>query len=78
MPVALDMPEPRPPDPGRIVDLVSSHTDLSPNGEGRLRGICPFCGSRAFVVRPPYGTFHCFRCGEGGDARAFAARISAR
>ncbi|MGH3677804.1 MAG: CHC2 zinc finger domain-containing protein [Mycobacterium sp.] len=40
-----------------------------------MRGVCPFCGSTAFRVRPGHGTFHCFGCGDGGDGRMFATKI---
>lgn len=63
-----------PDEPGRIVEVVTAHVALAAAGD-RLRGNCPFCGSRAFVVRPAHGTFHCLVCGEGGDAARFAAVI---
>ncbi|MGW5051546.1 CHC2 zinc finger domain-containing protein [Actinokineospora sp. NPDC004072] len=68
---------PEPPGGQGIAELVGRHTALHPSGPGRLRGTCPFCGSRAFVVRPVHGTFHCFRCGEGGDGPAFTTKIGA-
>uniref|UniRef100_UPI003F49B125 CHC2 zinc finger domain-containing protein n=1 Tax=Amycolatopsis sp. CA-293810 TaxID=3239926 RepID=UPI003F49B125 len=64
-----------PPGPHGIVEVVSPHVKLSPLGDSQLQGACPFCGSRAFRVRPTHGTFHCFGCGAGGDARMFAAQI---
>lgn len=67
-------PGPGPSDPGRIVELVRESTALLPFGEHQLRGSCPFCGSLGFRVRPAFDTFHCFGCGEGGDAAAFTAR----
>lgn len=65
------------PDPARpgIVELVGQYTVLQLSGPGDLRGSCPFCRSSAFHVRAGHGTFHCFGCGEGGDAGKFAARI---
>ncbi|EME59263.1 CHC2 zinc finger domain-containing protein [Amycolatopsis decaplanina] len=67
---------PEPPGPNGIVKVVAPHVELSPLGDSQLQGSCPFCGSRAFRVRPAYGTFHCFGCGDGGDAQMFAAKIS--
>jgi DNA primase len=66
------------PDPDNIVDLVGRHVRLRPLSDHDLRGRCPFCGSTAFRVRPVFGTFHCFGCGEGGDARTFTAKINDR
>lgn len=64
-----------PPDRRRIVEVVAAHIRLDPvqpgTLSGRWRGTCPFCGSRSFHVRPEFGTFHCFHCGQGGDAGAF-------
>nr|WP_192747044.1 CHC2 zinc finger domain-containing protein [Amycolatopsis roodepoortensis] len=61
--------------PRGIVEAVSPHVELSPLGDTQLQGACPFCGSRAFRVRPAYGTFHCFGCGAGGDAPMFEDKI---
>lgn len=69
------LPAPEPSGPLGIAELVGRHTTLRPGGQGQLRGACPFCGSPAFVVRPEYGTFHCFGCGDGGNARAFTAKV---
>lgn len=54
------LPAPEPLGPLGIVELVGRHTTLRPGGQGRLWGACPFCG---------------LRCGEGGDGRAFTAKI---
>ncbi|WNV82922.1 CHC2 zinc finger domain-containing protein [Umezawaea sp. Da 62-37] len=67
-----------PPDPRRIVEVVGRHTTLRPLGETQLQGLCPFCGSTAFRVRPDVGIFLCWRCGDGGDAAMFTARIDNR
>ena len=67
-----------PPSGHGIAEIVSLHALLRPiGGDSRqLAGSCPFCGSRAFRVRPQHGTFHCFSCGEGCDGRMFLAKIN--
>jgi DNA primase len=60
-----------------IAEMTSQYTVLHPHGNGHLRGTCPFCNSTAFIVRPTYGTFHCYRCGLGGDATEFLHRVAA-
>ncbi|MEV6872243.1 CHC2 zinc finger domain-containing protein [Amycolatopsis sp. NPDC051128] len=69
---------PEPPGAGGIAELVGRYVQLSPLGEQQLRGDCPLCRSRMFRVRPSHGTFHCFGCGVGGDARMFAAEVGHR
>lgn len=64
-----------PPDLSLIVRVVGQHTTLRLMGGGRLRGVCPFAGSSAFRVRPGQGTFYCFGCGAGGDARMLTSQI---
>lgn len=66
------------PGPGEqgIVEIVGRYTTLQPFGETQLRGDCPFCRSSALRVWPTFGTFHCFCCGDGGDAAAFAVKIT--
>ncbi|MCE7001651.1 CHC2 zinc finger domain-containing protein [Kibdelosporangium philippinense] len=72
------MPNPQSPDPDTITNVISRHTALRPLSGHDLRGVCPFCGSTAFRVRPAFDTFYCFGCGEGGDIRAFIAKIENR
>lgn len=67
-----------PPGPGRIAEVVGHHTTLRPFGADQLQGKCPFCGSPMLRIRPRHDTFHCFSCGEGGDAQAFVAKIERR
>lgn len=57
-------------------DLISAHVDLRHAG-GAWKGLCPFHDERtpSFVVTPARGTFHCFGCGEHGDAIAFVMAI---
>jgi DNA primase len=58
-----------------VVELVGQHTTLRRLGGAQLQGACPFCRSTALRVRPSHGTFHCFGCGEGGDAAMFLTKI---
>jgi DNA primase len=55
-----------------IVPLVEETVRLRKSG-GRFTGLCPFHQERtpSFSVTPARGTFHCFGCGEGGDAITF-------
>ena len=57
----------------RIDDVVGEYVALRNAGGGALKGLCPFHDEKtpSFNVRPNHGTFHCFGCGEGGDAIAF-------
>ncbi|WP_413803992.1 CHC2 zinc finger domain-containing protein [Streptomyces iranensis] len=57
---------------------MGQYTALSPLGEQQLRGDCPFCRSPYLRIRPGHGTYHCFGCGAGGDARMFAAKVGHR
>jgi DNA primase len=77
MPVtAVGTPQFDPPNSSGIVARVSEHTTLRTFSDTLLQGVCPFCGSAAFRVRPePLGTFHCLRCGEGGNSTMFLAKI---
>ena len=60
-------------DRNRIDDVVGEYVALRNAGGGALKGLCPFHDEKtpSFNVRPSHGTFHCFGCGEGGDAIAF-------
>ncbi len=55
-----------------IAELVGERVQLSRAGRN-LKGRCPFHQERtpSFVVSPERQTFHCFGCGEGGDAFSF-------
>jgi DNA primase len=58
-----------------IVDLVGRHVSLKKAGRS-FKGLCPFHHEKtpSFVVTPERGTWHCFGCGEGGNAFAFLMR----
>ncbi|PJI93397.1 DNA primase [Luteimicrobium subarcticum] len=61
----------------RIDEVVGEHVTLRPAGVGSLKGLCPFHDERSpsFHVRPQVGRWHCFGCGEGGDAISFVQKI---
>jgi DNA primase catalytic core len=67
------------------VEAVKSALDLVAIVEGRTRlrrqgssykGLCPFHAEKtpSFSVLPERGTYHCFGCGEGGDAIDFVRK----
>jgi DNA primase len=58
-----------------IVDLVGRYVSLKKAGRSH-KGLCPFHHEKtpSFVVTPERGTWHCFGCGEGGNAFAFLMR----
>jgi DNA primase len=55
-----------------MADLVGTRTDLRRVGS-RWVGLCPFHEERtpSFSVDAERGLYHCFGCGEGGDAISF-------
>jgi len=56
-----------------IVDIISETVRLRRTGSS-YSGFCPFHDNTrtpAFSVFPDTGTWHCFGCGEGGDAFSF-------
>lgn len=58
-----------------VVDLVGRYVSLKKAGRS-YKGLCPFHHEKtpSFVVTPERGTWHCFGCGEGGNAFAFLMR----
>ncbi len=58
-----------------IVDVVGRHVRLKKAGRSS-KGLCPFHHEKtpSFVVTPERGTWHCFGCGEGGNAFTFLMR----
>lgn len=64
-------------DRARIEDIVSHYITLKPAGVGSMKGLCPFHDEKtpSFNVRTHVGRYHCFGCGEGGDAISFIMNI---
>ncbi|MBM7830698.1 DNA primase [Agromyces cerinus] len=60
-----------------IADIVGEHVSLKSAGVGSMKGLCPFHDERSpsFHVRPGLGYYHCFGCGESGDAYTFLQRM---
>ena len=60
-----------------IADIIGEHVSLKSAGVGSLKGLCPFHDERSpsFHVTPQRGFYHCFGCGESGDAYTFLQRI---
>ncbi|MVU81587.1 DNA primase [Nocardia sp. ET3-3] len=61
----------------RIEDVVGEYVTLKRAGADSMKGLCPFHDEKSpsFHVRPNHGVFHCFGCGEGGDAFAFLQKL---
>ncbi|TQM09393.1 DNA primase [Pseudonocardia kunmingensis] len=61
----------------RVDEVIGEYVALRRAGAGSLKGLCPFHDEKtpSFNVRPSHGTFHCFGCGEGGDAIAFLMKM---
>lgn len=52
-----------------LVSVAEKYTKLRPAGQDRLIALCPIHGEKtpSFWIYPD-GHFHCYGCGEGGDA----------
>lgn len=59
-----------------IVDIVSNYVELKAAGAS-YKGLCPFHHEKtpSFTVNRQRNSFHCFGCGEGGDAISFIMKI---
>ncbi|NUL43883.1 DNA primase [Cellulosimicrobium funkei] len=60
-----------------LKEVVEAFVTLRSAGVGSYKGLCPFHDERSpsFHVRPSVGTYHCFGCGESGDAIAFLMKM---
>lgn len=60
-----------------IADIVGDYVTLKSAGVGSMKGLCPFHDERSpsFHVRPQLGFYHCFGCGESGDAISFLQKM---
>jgi DNA primase len=58
-----------------IVELIGGYIPLRAAGRTH-KALCPFHNEKSpsFVVNPERQIFHCFGCGEGGDAIAFLVK----
>ncbi|RJQ31744.1 MAG: DNA primase [Actinobacteria bacterium] len=59
-----------------LVDLVSDYVTLKKAGR-YFKGLCPFHKEKtsSFMVDPDNQIWHCFGCGEGGNAYSFVMKI---
>ena len=59
-----------------IVELISQYVQLKKRGSNYF-GLCPFHSEKtpSFSVNPKGQFFHCFGCGESGDAITFFMKI---
>ncbi len=59
-------------DAAQIIDIIGECVTLKRAG-ANMKGLCPFHAEKtpSFTVNPARQSFHCFGCGEGGDAFTF-------
>jgi DNA primase len=65
-----------------IEEVVAEYVVLREDGPGALTGVCPWAVAlhedgvvNRITVRPKFGTFHCYGCGDGGLVIDFIMRI---
>jgi len=63
-------------DRSSILEVVSDYVTLKKAGKN-YRGLCPFHAEKtpSFMVNEEKQIFHCFGCGEGGDAFTFLMKV---
>ncbi len=63
-------------DRSSILEVVSDYITLKKAGKNH-RGLCPFHSEKtpSFMVNEEKQIFHCFGCGEGGDAFTFLMKV---
>ena len=62
-----------------VVEVIQKYVTLEvgPDGTHSYKGRCPFCHTPSFyVTQGGEGLYHCFGCGDGGDATRFLQRVS--
>lgn len=59
-----------------IVSLIEEHVALKRAGRN-FKGLCPFHDEKSpsFMVSPDKQIYHCFGCGEGGNAIGFVMKV---
>jgi len=59
-----------------LVELIGRYVALKKAGRS-YKGLCPFHHEKtpSFTVNPDRGAYHCFGCGEGGNAFGFLMRL---
>lgn len=59
-----------------IVEIISAHLPLRLSGKN-YRALCPFHSEKtpSFTVSPDKQIYHCFGCGEGGNALTFLMKV---
>ncbi|MDP8937404.1 MAG: CHC2 zinc finger domain-containing protein, partial [Actinomycetota bacterium] len=59
-----------------VVDLIGGYVQLKKTGRS-YKGLCPFHQEKtpSFIVFPETQGFHCFGCGQGGDAFTFLMKV---
>ncbi|MDY5585282.1 MAG: DNA primase [Arcanobacterium sp.] len=61
----------------RLDEIIGQYLTLKTAGTDTLKGLCPFHDEKtpSFSVRPHHNHWHCFGCGESGDAIEFIRKI---